>query len=431
MYMPSSTISQIPNSGLCTGCATCAGICPTRAIAVRIDARRGSYVPAIDLQRCTSCGLCYEVCPSRGTYFAKSNSQEDRLFDDPFVGEYLKCYVGHSRDYRLRLNSSSGGMVTQLLIVALEKGLIDGALVTKMSESNPLRPKPFIAKTKEEILLAAQSKYCPVPVNIGLNEISKTPGRYAIVGLPCHIQGARKAARKNATLRDRLVLYLGLACNHQPTFRATEYLLKRIGVSENQVDKIEYRSKGWPGKMTITLKDGRKKLVDYSSPPYWGGAFSDFFYLARCTICEDKLSEYADLSFMDAWLPEFSEQRMCESIIISRTPAGEKLLQSAMSENVISVFEIPVEKVIASQPAIASKRARALYSARARLLQQSHRAIPISRKALLSASTTDYVKALSMPLRMYISEKPSLWFIVDLYLLLSRSRRSPSANTTR
>jgi coenzyme F420 hydrogenase subunit beta len=290
-----------------------------------------------------------------------------------------------------------------------------------------LRPKPFIAKTKEEILLAAQSKYCPVPVNIGLNEISKTPGRYAIVGLPCHIQGARKAAWNNATLRDRLVLYLGLACNHQPTFRATEYLLKRIGVPENQVDKIEYRSKGWPGKMTITLKDGRKKLVDHFSLPYWGGAFSDFFYLARCIICEDKLSEYADLSFMDAWLPEFSEKRMCESISVSRTQTGEKLLQSAISENVISVFEIPVEKVIASQSVISSKRRS---SARARLLQQSHRAIPISRKALLSASPVDYVKALSMPLRMYISEKPSLWFIVDLYLLLSRSRRSSLARAS-
>lgn len=59
-------------------------------------------------------------------------------------------------------------MVSALLIFALEQGIIDGALVTKMSENNPLEPQPFIARTREEIISAAKSKYCPVRIRLPL-----------------------------------------------------------------------------------------------------------------------------------------------------------------------------------------------------------------------------------------------------------------------
>jgi len=53
------------------------------------------------------------------------------------------------------------GVVTQLLIFLLEKGIIDGALVVRMREDQPLEPEPFIARTKEEIISTSKFKYCP------------------------------------------------------------------------------------------------------------------------------------------------------------------------------------------------------------------------------------------------------------------------------
>jgi len=79
--------------------------------------------------------------------------------------------------------------VTALFIFALEKGLIDGALVTGMKKDKPLEPEPFIARTREKIISARGSKYCSVPANIALKEIlkAKEEERFAVVGLPCHI----------------------------------------------------------------------------------------------------------------------------------------------------------------------------------------------------------------------------------------------------
>src|SRR5690606_8382981 len=102
--------------------------------------------------------------------------------DDPLLGNYEACYVGHSMDDKIRYDSSSGGMITQILLYLLEEGLIDGALVTRMNPERPLEPEPFIARTPEDIIEARGSKYCPVPANVALREIIEEPGRYAVVG---------------------------------------------------------------------------------------------------------------------------------------------------------------------------------------------------------------------------------------------------------
>lgn len=408
------TVTRVVEHNLCTGCATCVGTCPERALSVAIDRRRGVYVPKVDAQKCNNCGLCQRVCPGYETYFDESNFRTSKAtLQKNLIGDYSNCYVGHSVNPAIVDSSSSGGLVTQLLIYALDEGLIDGALVTRMREDDPLQPESFIAKTREEILSAAKSKYCPVPANIALREILETPGKYAMVGLPCHIQGARKAEQCNKILRDRLIFHLGLVCNHAPTFLATDHLLKKLGIPKHQVKRIEYRSKGQPSDMVITLKDGEVRRVNHNSSLFWGGSFSDFFYSPRCTVCADKMCEFADISFMDAWLPEYSKYGARESMAISITKLGEELLQSALSKKIIELKKIPVEKIVKGEVLVSSRKR---YSARARILQQLHRDTPIYHKPLSKVGMRDYLSAASWPLRFYVSENPSLWFIIDLYI---------------
>ena len=343
-------IAEVVLDGLCTGCGTCAGVCPTDTIVMRVS--NGLYSPEIEEAKCTRCRLCLECCPGYSVDFRKLNSKFfGKQPEDLFLGNYLKCHVGHSNDEEIRYNSSSGGLVTQLLVFALERGLIDGALVTRMRKNNPLEPRPFIARTREEIISASKSKYCPAATNEALRCVLKEDGRFAVVGLPCHIHGIRKAEENMKALKDRIVLHVGLMCSHTVSFSGTEFLLKKLGMSRERIAEIAYRGQGWPGSMLIKLRNHSHLSVPYVGRwnAYWP-VFSCFFFTPmRCLMCPDETNELADISFGDAWLPESKNERNGESIVVTRTGKGEEILSLAYSSGAISLWPVKGEKVKRSQ----------------------------------------------------------------------------------
>jgi len=246
---------NIVKTQMCCGCGTCAGICPTDAIEMRIN-KRGFYIPIKNNQKCTLCGLCNDVCPQNNKNSKYKNLNEfvfGKIANDDLLGNYINCYVGYSTNEKLRFESSSGGKITQILISVLEEGVINGALVTRMKKYDPLIPEPFIARTKEEIISAMGSKYCPVPANIMLNEIikSKSDEKFAVVGLPCHILGIRKVEMLIPKLQEKIVLHLGILCSGVKSFFGTEFILERKGIKKENVKNIKYRCKGWPGYMQV------------------------------------------------------------------------------------------------------------------------------------------------------------------------------------
>lgn len=345
--MNNNTIAQIVKDELCTGCGTCIALCPEEAIKLTINEKKGIYVPELNEEKCNNCGICHEVCPGHEVDFKQLNLEIFRKEpEDVLIGNYINCYIGHSTDYDIRYNSSSGGLVTALLIFALEEGMIDGALVTRMKRDNPLEPEPFIARTREEIIEASKSKYCPVPASIALKEIleSKEGEKFAVVGLPCHIHGIRKAEQINKKLKEKIVLHIGIFCNHAPNFWGTKLLLQKLKVRENEVLKLDYRGEGRPGSMKISKKSGELLL-----PDYWGFVGAYFFYPARCLMCSDGICELADLSFGDAWLPELSDDKIGKSMIISKSEIGEKVLQAMKLKNEIELNKVNAKKVIQSQ----------------------------------------------------------------------------------
>jgi coenzyme F420 hydrogenase subunit beta len=346
--MKSKTIESVINTGLCTGCGTCIALCPENALELSYNEKKYIYTPKINKEKCINCGICDRTCPGNKIDFNQLNYEIfGKKPDNIFIGNYMNCYIGYSTDSSIRYASSSGGLVTQLLVFALEEGIIDGALVTRMKKERPLEPEPFIAKTREEIIEASKSKYCPVPANTGLKKIleSKNGEKFAVVGLPCHIQGVRKAEQIDKTLRDKIVLHIGLFCNHTPNFLGTELYLKKVNVKKDEVIKLDYRGDGWPGFMSVYQKDGSTK----NFTNYWSFASSYLFYPERCLMCNDGICELADISFGDAWLPEFQDDKIGTSIIVSKNEIGEKIIQEMVSKNKINLSSIHVKKVMKSQ----------------------------------------------------------------------------------
>lgn len=406
------TIGSVVKDGLCTGCGTCVGLCPEEAVEMTIDYSKGIYIPQLDEERCNQCGVCLAVCPGHTVDFKQLNSV---IFGhgtaDILLGSYSNCYTGYATDPETRYHSASGGLVTTLLIFALEEGMIDGALVTRMSKENPLEPEPFIARTREEIISAAKSKYCPVPANTILSEIIKEEGRFAVVGLPCHIQGVRKAEMVNKKLKEKIVLHLGLFCNHAPSFLATEYILHHMKVRKGEVRKLDYRGEGWPGSLKIDLEN-RELLISLSD--YWESGFGSFFYPRRCLSCIDALSELADISFGDAWLPEFSDDKLGQSIVISRTGVGQQILERAIRQGAMELAEVDPTKVKQSQGTLLHRR-KAGTNAHMSLLRSFHKKTPVYTAELLRPGIKDYLGSLRLYLRTHISTKRNLWGLMRIY----------------
>ena len=399
-----NTIAQVVKDGLCTGCGTCIALCPEEAIKLTINEKKGIYVPELNEEKCNNCGICCEVCPGHEVDFKQLNLE---IFgkepEDVFIGNYLNCYVGHSTDYNIRYNSASGGLITQLLIFALEEGIIDGALVTRMKKESPLEPEPFIARTREEIIEASKSKYCPVPANIALKEIldSEEGERFAAVGLPCHIHGVRKAEQINKKLKEKIVLHLGIFCNHAPNFWGTKLLLQRLKIREDEVTKLDYRGEGYPGSMKISKKSGEPLLL----PDCWSFIGTYFFYPTRCLMCSDEICELADVSFGDVWLPELSDDKIGTSIVVSKSEIGDKILQMMKSKNKIELNEVGVKKVIQSQVGVLYFKKKNL-NARSKLFK----VVPKYniQNNLLEPDTIDHLLALFPYLNSYASSKSFL-----------------------
>jgi coenzyme F420 hydrogenase subunit beta len=346
------TVETVVKRGLCTGCGTCVSICPTKAISIAVDTRLGIYLPKIDSSKCSSCTSCYDVCPGLAVNFKLlsrnvSPPQETTKPNSVLLGNYLNCYVGYATDNAVRFDSSSGGIATQLLVFALEEGIIDGALVTRMNKDRPLEPEPFIARTTEEIRDASKSKYCPVPANTVFREILEKEGKYAVVGVPCHIHGLRKAQAVNKKLKERIVFSIGLLCSHNDSFNSTKYMLKRLKVNSRDVSQISYRGAGWPGILKITKKSGETvecPFHDWIKPHEYC-----FFTPSRCLVCCDGAAELADISTGDAWLPDYSKDHIGTSVFVSRSAIGEKILQQAKAKGKLAMKDINSNNVVRSQ----------------------------------------------------------------------------------
>jgi coenzyme F420 hydrogenase subunit beta len=178
----------------------------------------------------------------------------------------------------------------------------------------------------------------------------KKDGKYAVVGLPCHIEGIRKAEMNIPKLRKRIVLHIGLVCNHTPSFLATEHLLKSRGIRKENVKSIRYRGEGWPGKMRIETDDNVHMIP---LQDYWNSDFGRKFKSERCSLCKDLFCELADISCADAWLKEYSSDDQGTSIFVVRSKRMDDFLNH---DEKIQMKKINSSRVIISQLESVRKR---------------------------------------------------------------------------
>lgn len=421
-------ISYTLQNSLCTGCGICEDVCPTHSI--EIKRVNGEHRPVLNESTCLSpkCGRCLKVCPGIGVNIVQmAQEQYPNGKADKYIGRYEETYTGYSTDEDIRYHSASGGLVSQFLIYLLDKKIIDGAVVTGFSYVDHITPTSYIARSKEEVLKARSSKYCPVALNKVGNEIAKNEGRYVIVGLPCHIQGFRKRAAIDKRFRDKVIGYFAIYCSSNRTFNAQNYLFKKYGVNKADISYFAYRDNGCLGNMVVrqggefpslaTEKSSEcrksKSLISISYTHYYG-ALRSYFKPRRCLTCIDHYGELADICFGDIHIKPYSDDKVGISSCVVRNKQFDMLLRQAVSDGYLHLEYVDANTLNESQKEMLYPKKR-----KARALMNIDRMIFRKQTAEYDAtfdqpSWKDYLSVVITNCQRYVGKHKGLWFLIKL-----------------
>ncbi len=331
-------LASIVNNDLCHRCGSCVGICPTGVLETD-----GHGFPAIKhLSACTDCDLCTKVCP--GEEFPYTAAYQDLFEVSPDItethGSFQQAVIAYASNQHIRDNSSSGGLITAMLVSLIKNGQIDGALVVVDDPSCIWRGKPIIARSEEEILASMKSKYAIAPTNEVFSEILNVPGRYALVGLPCQIHGFIKAAKLDQRLNERVVLTIGLYCHAAVEHEAFEVIWKSLGSKVNDAKRFISRVGKHPGTPHLELNDGSLYPVYFPHKTGYRPSSMEILNIiyriytpARCFTCFDAMAEFADIAVGDPWMsPPEDDINFYEgwSFALLRTKRGQDLYREVV-----------------------------------------------------------------------------------------------------
>jgi coenzyme F420-reducing hydrogenase beta subunit len=371
-------------AGLCSGCGACAG--GLGEAQARLDWGKDGQLKPVGpkpwMRRREE--AFSSICP-----FSPRARDETRLAEDlfpgaahvdPFVGRYRKAFVGHACESGYRERGSSGGMVSWMAAELLKRGLVDGvAHVARASDGRLFRY--VLSRTPDDLHRGAQSRYYPVEMSQILREIASTPGRYAVVGIPCFIKAVQLLRAREPVFRDRIAFTLGLVCGHMKSRHLADSFAWQMGFEPDEMKEIDFRVKdvsrpaNWY-RARVGASDGTEREQDWwhLAGGDWG---SGFFQNAACDFCDDVVAETADVSFGDAWVEPYASDGRGTNVVVVRSPEILDIASEAIASGEIKLDEVDAQFVHQTQAAGFRQRREGLAYRLA--LRGSRRVRPVKR----------------------------------------------------
>jgi len=343
----------------CIGCGVCAGVCPKNNLSM-LWSEKGELVPVPE-NECEdlNCSICLDVCP----FFDHEINQDDlarELFSKDlninytnFIGYYDSCYVGYRKSKNERIKCASGGLATAFLSTILEKKIVDNvAAVGYVENKNRMFDFKILSKF-EDVNSVSGSVYYPVELSKVLKMIltQNNEETFAVIALPCVIYGLRLAMERIPKLKRKIKLTSSLTCGQLQNRFCAELLALESGIPVNNFKNIDFRRKSKDSNASNFLqvpidKDGKESYeFYYHDLPYHLWHYR-YFTHNSCSFCDDVFGELADITFMDAWLPEYIADYKGTSLVISRTSMTSDLLKNMQN---CELNRIDSKKVVESQ----------------------------------------------------------------------------------
>ncbi len=353
--------ADVMAAGLCIGCGSCAAQSDDPEARMDWD-RYGQLKPSGGGWLTIPSERFSRTCP-----FAPAAANEDELAAGQFpsasridgqIGRFEKAYVGHVEESSFRADGSSGGLVSWVAAELLERGIVDGVVHVAPTADPQADGRHFrytISRTVADVRGGAKSRYYPVDLSRALEAIRSTPGRYAVIGIPCFIKAVNLLRAEDPLLRERIAVTLGLVCGHMKSARFVESLAWQMEVGPQAVAAVDFRVKDperpanwYTAQLVLSGGESRRKdwwhLVDGD----WGAGF---FQNAACDYCDDVVAETADISFGDAWVEPYSSDGSGTNVVVVRSPALQRLLDDAGQAGRLRLQEVDAAFVRDTQAA--------------------------------------------------------------------------------
>lgn len=367
----------VNNKYKCCGCSACVQRCPKQCISLHVD-EEGFLYPKVDIDTCIDCGLCEKVCPVL--------HQAEECMP-------LEVFAAKNPNDQIRMESSSGGVFTQLAEQTIEAG----GVVFGVKWNEHFEAVHAYTETKEGIAAFRGSKYVQSRVGDTFKQAEQflKQGRQVLFsGTPCQIAALKLFLRKDY----ENLLAVDFICHGTPSPGVFRWYLSEEFAKEaarQSGEKIQFRSSlpipsiakadvlareqgfviedirfrdkrvGWKKfSFVLSLKSlskvttaGEKNSVSLSytldKHVFMRGFLKDLYLRPSCHNCPAKSGKSgADITLGDYWgiqslMPEYDDDCGVSALTIN-TEKGKQALHATTAE----LYAAPYEDLCIKNPAL-------------------------------------------------------------------------------
>ncbi len=323
--------TEVVTSGLCTGCAGCVIACPYDVLGY--DDGDGTYRPFHveadgGAEDCThgqrGCTLCTRACPRFRLWEPEIDNHLFGREREPeeVEGVSKDIVLARATDPEVHERGQDGGLVSAILIWALEHDVIDAALVSYLEgDGTSWKAVPGVATTPEEILAGAGSRYTYSANPMAYADaIAGGAERLALVGMSCQSSVPPvMAARKAGKVARRFALNIGLLCSK--TFDDAifaELFEAKYGLRKQDMVKMNIK-----GVFQIWMRDGSYHEIPLKECHAWTRE--------GCKACPDFAAEHADIS--TGGIGAFNDW----TLTLVRTDRGREVMDGLVAAGAVEV----------------------------------------------------------------------------------------------
>ena len=252
--------------------------------------------------------------------------------------------IGYSKDQDIRYQASSGGIGTAIIKYLMESGKY-GTSMTFVFNVEECRYELKLIYDFSDYNNCGSIYQDIDNINFIKRNLCNIRNGIIVTCMPCQVNAIKTILKKNKIN----CFVISLFCSGQTTVEGTWQYYKLLGINKKDVHKIQYRGKGWPSGIQISLKNGNVIKRDNHTYPWTLMHHSLLFRPRRCFYCKILYEPNSDVTLADAWLEEYLEKDKIGNTIIISNDNGYSVLNEMSEHGSVFLKDVREEDFLLSQ----------------------------------------------------------------------------------